>query len=194
MCCSRVCRASRRASRPSASLDTPTKRPGIWRRWASVVAKKAAWGPPKPRGTPKRWALPTAMSTPSSATGRINTWARGSTQAITSTPAALARAITAAGSGQPPLAPGSCSNNPKLASLNCIASGSPCSSSMPSGSARVWSTARVWGKRSACTWKWRAPLAPLALRARAMASAAAVASSSREALAIGRPVSSVISV
>src|SRR6266516_4239008 len=31
MCCSRVCNASRYAGRPSASCDTPTSRPGMWR-------------------------------------------------------------------------------------------------------------------------------------------------------------------
>ena len=33
------------------SFETPTRRPGIWRLKASWVAKNAAWGPPKPRGT-----------------------------------------------------------------------------------------------------------------------------------------------
>ena len=59
-------------------------------------------------------------------------------------------------------------------------------SSMPSGSARVWSTARVCGKTSASTRK-RGDLDLEARRASVMASAAAVASSSREELATGQP-------
>ena len=38
MCCSRVCRASRSAWRPAASLDTPTRRPGRARWYSSRTA------------------------------------------------------------------------------------------------------------------------------------------------------------
>ena len=55
---------------PPCQASTPTRRPGIARLWASDVAKKAACGPPKPSGTPARWALPTAMSAPHSP-GRV---------------------------------------------------------------------------------------------------------------------------
>ena len=61
-------------------------------------------------------------------------------------------------------------------------------SSMPSGSARVASTARVCGRQSASARKTR-PL-PAARRARVIASAAAVASSSMDAPATGSPVRS----
>ena len=46
MCCSRVCSAMRSAGRPSRSRETPMIRPGRSRLYASLVAKKAAWGPP----------------------------------------------------------------------------------------------------------------------------------------------------
>ncbi len=64
---------------------------------------------------------------------------------------------------------------------------SPTTTSMPSGSARVRSTSRV------CGWQWREAKNAWLVRffdrrlQKVMASAAAVASSSIEALAIGRP-------
>jgi hypothetical protein len=57
MCCSRVPSAKRSAGRPEASLDTPTKRPGICRLNASRVAKNAPHGnvgPPLSRRRKKR--------------------------------------------------------------------------------------------------------------------------------------------
>ena len=64
MCCSRVCSVSRYAGLPCESTETPTSRPGIERLNASLQARKAACGPPKPNGTPKRCELPTTMSAP----------------------------------------------------------------------------------------------------------------------------------
>ncbi len=69
MCCSRVWSARRSAGRPPASTDTPTSRPGRLRLYASRVAMNPAWGPPKPSGTPKRWAEPTTTSAPHSPGG-----------------------------------------------------------------------------------------------------------------------------
>ena len=60
---------------------------------------------------------------------------------------------------------------------------------MPSGSARVWITSMVCGWQSPATTKTLLLLLTLRL-ASVMASAAAVASSSIEALAIGMPVRS----
>ncbi len=60
---------------------------------------------------------------------------------------------------------------------------------MPSGSARVRSTSRVCGRVSASTTN-RVLLDRPARRSIVMASAAAVASSSRDAFATGRPVRS----
>ena len=74
-----------------------------------------------------------------------------------------------------------------------MASTSPTTRSMPTGSARVRSTAMVWGWVSWCTKK-RFDDDFDCRRAIVIASAAAVASSSSEALATSRPVSSVTRV
>ena len=70
---------------------------------------------------------------------------------------------------------------------------SPTTTSMPTGCARARNTATVWGWVSWCTRK-RSPPTFDVRRAIAMASAAAVASSSSDALANGKPVSSPIIV
>ncbi len=64
---------------------------------------------------------------------------------------------------------------------------------MPTGSARVASTARVCGWVSASTTKRMDPVRSTRC-SRAMASAAAVGSSSSEAFASGRPVRSATTV
>ena len=46
MCCSLVWSAIRSAAFPSLSRETPMMRPGMKRLYASLVAKKAACGPP----------------------------------------------------------------------------------------------------------------------------------------------------
>ena len=51
-----ACRCSRRPGGRAATGHGPRARP-----------RNAAWGPPKPIGTPKRWAEPTTMSAPSCA-------------------------------------------------------------------------------------------------------------------------------
>src|SRR4029079_5212567 len=65
--------------------------------------------------------------------------------------------------------------------------------SMPSGSARVAMTSMVWGRVSAST-AYTMALDLEERRARVIASAAAVPSSSMEALAVARPVRSVTTV
>ena len=62
--------------------------------------------------------------------------------------------------------------------------------SMPSGSARVRSTSRVCGRQSASARKTLPAFGPATRRASVIASAAALASSSREALATASPVRS----
>ena len=52
ICCSLVWSAIRSPGLPAASLDTPIILPGILRLYCSLVAKKAACGPPYPIGTP----------------------------------------------------------------------------------------------------------------------------------------------
>ena len=60
------------AGLPWASTLTPTRRPGSERLSSSRQAMKAAWGPPLPRGMPKRWLLPTTMSAPISPGGLMS--------------------------------------------------------------------------------------------------------------------------
>ena len=88
MCCSLVLIAIRSARSPWLSRETPMMRPGILRTYCSLVAMNAACGPPKPIGTPKRCALPTAMSAPQLAGLARRTSAIGSHAATTSAPAA----------------------------------------------------------------------------------------------------------
>ncbi len=73
---------------------------------------------------------------------------------------------------------------------------SPTTTSMPTGTARVRSTSMVWGRHSSDTKKRLDSLAlPLReLKNMVMASAAAVLSSRREALAISMPVRSITMV
>ena len=113
MCCSRVPSASRSAGSPAASLETPTSRPGIWRLKASLVARKPACGPPKPSGTPKRWAEPTATSAPNSPGGRSRARPRRSAAAMQKAPAAWARSKNGAKSWIEPVVSGYCTRTPK---------------------------------------------------------------------------------
>ena len=102
-------------------------------------------------------------------------------------PAACARSASSRKPATRPLAPGYCTSTPKHSGSSPVRSDS--TMVIPSGSARVASTALVCGSASASTtntWDFALP----ARRASAMASAAAVASSSREAPATGRPVRS----
>ena len=64
---------------------------------------------------------------------------------------------------------------------------------MPTGSSRVRRTATVWGRQSAST-STRRPPPPTVRRMSATASATAVASSRRDALAVGSPVRSATMV
>lgn len=86
----------RSAGLPSESIVTPMMRPGMRRAYDMDVAMNAACGPPKPIGTPKRWAEPTAMSAPHSPGGWSLTSASGSVAATTSAFAACALSVKAA--------------------------------------------------------------------------------------------------
>ena len=66
ICCSLVCNAILKARFPFKSLVTPIILPGILLLYASLVAKKAACGPPYPKGIPKRWVVPTTTEAPNS--------------------------------------------------------------------------------------------------------------------------------
>ena len=83
MCCSRVCRAKRNAGLPWASILCPTNLPGIDLSKPARTHRNPACGPPKPIGTPKRCAEPTAMSAPHSPGALSTVSASRSTAAIT---------------------------------------------------------------------------------------------------------------
>ena len=97
MCCSRVCSARRSAGPPGGvgadADDAARAGRGPRARWAAM---NAACGPPKPIGTPKRCAEPTAMSAPSWPGGVVSTHASRSVATTARPPPACTRSIAAA--------------------------------------------------------------------------------------------------
>jgi hypothetical protein len=81
-------------------------RPGIERTCASRVAKKAACGPPKPIGTPKRCDEPSAMSAPISPGDLSSTSAIRSEATATTPPLFFTSAIAVVRSAISPRALG----------------------------------------------------------------------------------------
>ncbi len=154
---------------------------------------KPACGPPNAIGTPNRCDEPNTTSAPISPGGFSSTSARMSapTQAIA--PRSCASAISPRRSAIRPEAPGYCASTPKQSPSGRPSDRSATTTSMPSGSARVSITPIVCGNASASTMK-RFEAAFEARRATVIASAAAVASSSSDAFATGRPVRSEIIV
>lgn len=154
---------------------------------------KPACGPPKPIGTPKRWVVPTAMSAPSAPGEVSSVRASRSAATVTIAPSPWACSMTGSMARTAPEAPGYWSSTPKTP-RSAISAGMPSlrsatTTSTPVGSARVSITATVCGRVSASTRK--TPFLTLPTRRdRAIASAAAVPSSSSEAPEVGSPVSS----
>ena len=153
MCCSRVCRAMRRADLPAASRETPMIRPGIILTRASRTAMNAACGPPLPRGTPKRCAEPIAMSAPKAPGEAIKTSASGSQPTVTTAPRDFSVSMTPLRSRTRPSVSGFCKWAPKQASpaSSAICSAVARSTVMPSPCARVRSTAITCGWAAAST-------------------------------------------
>ncbi len=114
-----------------------------------------------------------------------------SAQTIASAPASCAAWISICNGRMAPVVPGYCSTtaNGLAAPMAATSPGAKSTSVQSSGRARVSSTARVCGCRSVATAITWLPVREMPC-AMATASAAAVASSSSEALAIGRPVRS----
>jgi hypothetical protein len=97
-----------------------------------------------------------------------------------------------------PVVPGYCTNTPNTPpdpdeAAIVSGAGTPTRTSMPSGSARVRTTAIVWGWHSASTKNVSPPLG-LTRRSSVIASAAAVPSSSSDALAMSMAVRSATMV
>ena len=166
-------------------------RPGTIRLNSSRVAKNAACGPPKPIGTPNLCELPIAISAPISAGVFRIVKAKISQAIIVSTPLSLALVISLVKSRTSPFVPGYCISVAKQ-SLKSLFVISATTSSIPSGLARVCKIVIVCG----CVFTSTKNLLDLFLRlarlAIIIASAAAVGSSSKEALEISIPVRSII--
>ena len=136
ICCSLVCRANLKALLPCLSTETPTILPGIDLLYSSLVAKKAACGPPYPIGIPKRCELPTAISAPSSP--GVLSFARANKSEInTALPLFLCILLIASlGSFMSPSVPGYCKMPQIISSLISLSS-FPITTFKPKGSARV---------------------------------------------------------
>ena len=206
-CCSSPCRGgcAARASAakgearagPARPCETPTSRPGIRRLCASRVARKPACGPPKPSGTPKRCAEPTAMSAPNSPGGRSSVSASKSAATIDQRAGRVrllrrsARSRAPRRSYRDTAAARRRAFSPRQIERRFVAD-SPRS---PSGSARVCTTCDRLRMAAARDEDAFAASASLQIAcAMCIASAAAVASSSSEAFAMSSPVRSVIIV
>ncbi len=153
-----------------------------------------ACGPPKPIGTPKRCEDPTATSAPISPGGRSRVMASRSAATVARAPRSWAAAITGWWSRTWPLAPGYCSSTPKISASGSPADVSWTMTGRPIASIRVRTTASVCGSTSASTTTAASWPTLDTRRISVTASAAAVASSSIEALAVVRPVSSLTAV
>ena len=190
MCCSRVWRARRKPTLPEESRETPTTRPGVRRACAAVVARNAAWGPPPPMGIPKRWVEPIATSAPKAPGGSSMVSASRSVATTVRAPAWWTFSTSGRHSRIRPRVSGYWTMTPETSFGICTWGSlrSRTSRRMPAARARVSITASVcgWSQRSA-----RKVVRPFPERWHiAIASAAAVASSSSEAPATGKPVMS----
>mmetsp|Transcript_47979 Transcript_47979/g.114192 ORF Transcript_47979/g.114192 Transcript_47979/m.114192 type:complete len:204 (+) Transcript_47979:2106-2717(+) len=193
MCCSRAWSARRYALSPLASRERPMMRPGTARLCASWHARNAAWGPPYPRGTPKRWELPRTMSAPMSPGGVSIVRESRSATKIDITLCSLHSLVISEKSAMVPSVAGYGISTPSqvLSALKSLRS--PTMTSMPMGSARTSHSSMVCGLQRLDT-KNLARLLLWMVWDMAMPSAAAVASSRREDWAIGMPVRSATMV
>mmetsp|Transcript_17870 Transcript_17870/g.55462 ORF Transcript_17870/g.55462 Transcript_17870/m.55462 type:complete len:221 (-) Transcript_17870:545-1207(-) len=200
MCCSRVWSAMRRARRPFESMETPMMRPGRKRLCASLHAKKAGCGPPKPSGIPRRWPLPKTKSAPISPGGFKVVHVRSSVAQHEMTPFFAAAAKSSEKSRIAPLRSGvwttmaasfgsagshSLARSPTTISARFVSPMRERIISIDAAKQRRSTKILVRFFWRRCAWM---PMEALT------ASAAAVASSSRDALASSMPVSSVTAV
>ena len=180
---------------PSASTETPTRRPGSCRACLACTARYPACGPPNPIGTPKRWVVPNATSAPISPGGVISVSASRSAPTATSAPRSCACADQLGPvDRRAPLAPGSWAITPKNSP-----SGRPVAQIGgddldaqrlgAGGQHRGGLRGRRRCRRPA---GWPSPRTARCISV--MASAAAVPSSSIDALATSRPVRSATMV
>ncbi len=195
MCCSRVWSAMRNAGAPRRSFETPMIRPGKLRLYWSRAAKNAACGPPYPMGTPNRCELPTATSAPM-APGDFN---KASAMGSVATTVAIERdrsaEISSSTSSTVPSASGTWSMAPKTPSHSSSHTRrGATTTSTPMYCARVRTTSSVCGHTLSSTKYFAAPARSTSFgreaNSIAIASAAAVPSSSSDAFATSMPVRS----
>ena len=117
-----------------------------------------------------------------------------SVAAVTRAPAAWARSQSERKSRIAPSVAGYCTRAPITPGSKANVSGSATTTRTPRASARVCTTAIVWGWQYSSTRKTGSVTEGCTARVRCIASAAAVASSSSDALAISRPVRSETTV
>src|SRR6266511_1725853 len=170
-------------------MEAPTSRPGSCRSNPLRTAMKPACGPPNHSGTPNRWLDPTATSAPISPGGLSSVSASGSAASATSAPRSWAASTRPVRSRMAPLDPGYCASTPNSGASGRPSDRSATSTSTPSGWALARTTSMVCGWQSASITK--APSLWAARWHSAIASAAAVDSSSSEALAMSSPVRSL---
>mmetsp|Transcript_4043 Transcript_4043/g.12145 ORF Transcript_4043/g.12145 Transcript_4043/m.12145 type:complete len:264 (+) Transcript_4043:913-1704(+) len=194
MCCSRVCMAMRSAGFPCWSMLVPMTLPGMILLYLSAVARKAAWGPPYPMGTPNLWEDPMAMSAPNSPGGVSMVKASRSVAMTTLAFTPWAASMTEPYSFRDPSVAGDCRSTPHTSlPLKSKSASEDTMHSRPSPSALEAHTAMVWGWHLSETRNFG--FLPLAMALHmVMASAAAVDSSSSEEFAKGNPVRSEIMV
>ena len=148
-------RLQREPQRRSARRRRPTRRRGVpaWMRLcASRVAKNAACGPPKPSGTPKRCDEPTTTSAPISPGGvQQDQREQVARDARRARPARGAARSPGAGRAPRRCSPGTGAAPRTRPASAMPAPGSPTTTSIPIGSARVRTTSIVCGWQSAST-------------------------------------------
>ncbi len=130
------------------------------------------------------------MSAPHSPGGVSRVSASRSVAAVTRAPAACARSASERKSRTAPSVAGYCTSAPITPGSKLNVSGSATTTRMPRASARVCTTAIVCGWQYSSTRYTGSRVTLLTASVRLIASAAAVASSSSEALATSSPVRS----
>ena len=151
----------------------------------------AACGPPKKNGKPKRWVLPTATSAPNSPGDFNRVKASKSATTVTRALRSLAALISGSISRSWPSWAGYAKTTPYRSPSGSPSEKSVITNGMSSICARPRTTEITCGRQRESMAKKPFFTLRLARCIITTASATAVASSSREALAISRPVSSM---
>ena len=194
ICCSLVCNANLKAGLPWVSIDCPTSRPGSDLSNPLFTAINPACGPPKPTGTPNLCAEPTAISAPYSPGDLKSVNASRSQLTIANAFCFWISLTIFVKSLTRPLLSGYATIAAKISAGIKSFPRSISTILIFRGFALVLITALTCECKFASITNADSSLPCQTLRARVIASAAAVASSSIDAFAIASPVRSVIAV